>query len=156
MLEAELSELGFTDVYTDELRYVYGRLPAAKGYEEKPCIGFIAHMDTVADFCDRDIRPCPNLGTGGYGFHGPYEHISAEGMDRCVDVIIGEAVRRVIFAVCVIQYVLLYKCSPFNYFETETPHLPSNNIERERRERNGGAGEKSKTEESGCLCYFFR
>ena len=25
--------------------------------------------------------PCPNLGTGGYAFHGPYEHITAEGMD---------------------------------------------------------------------------
>ena len=22
--------------------------------------------------------PCPNLGTGGYGFHGPFEHISVE------------------------------------------------------------------------------
>lgn len=31
--------------------------------------------------------PCPNLGTGGYGFHGPYEHITAEGMDLCVEVI---------------------------------------------------------------------
>ncbi|WP_058270871.1 peptidase T [Olsenella massiliensis] len=25
--------------------------------------------------------PCPNLGTGGHGFHGPYEHITVEGMD---------------------------------------------------------------------------
>ena len=25
--------------------------------------------------------PCPNLGTGGYAFHGPFEHITAEGMD---------------------------------------------------------------------------
>ena len=25
--------------------------------------------------------PCPNLGTGGYAFHGPYEHITVEGMD---------------------------------------------------------------------------
>ena len=33
--------------------------------------------------------PCPNLGTGGYAFHGPYEHITAEGMDACVDVIMG-------------------------------------------------------------------
>jgi tripeptide aminopeptidase len=33
--------------------------------------------------------PCPNLGTGGYAFHGPYEHITAEGMDRAVDVILG-------------------------------------------------------------------
>ena len=31
--------------------------------------------------------PCPNLGTGGYGFHGPYEHITAEGMDSCVQVV---------------------------------------------------------------------
>ena len=31
--------------------------------------------------------PCPNLGTGGYGFHGPFEHISIEGMDTAVSVI---------------------------------------------------------------------
>ncbi len=33
--------------------------------------------------------PCPNLGTGGYAFHGPYEHISVEGMDFVVDVLLG-------------------------------------------------------------------
>lgn len=32
--------------------------------------------------------PCPNLGTGGFGFHGPYEHISAEGMDACVEMLL--------------------------------------------------------------------
>ena len=31
--------------------------------------------------------PCPNLGTGGFAFHGPYEHISAEAMDKVVDII---------------------------------------------------------------------
>lgn len=31
--------------------------------------------------------PCPNLGTGGYGFHGPYEHISVEGMETSVRII---------------------------------------------------------------------
>ncbi|MGN0355661.1 MAG: peptidase T [Muricoprocola sp.] len=31
--------------------------------------------------------PCPNLGTGGYAFHGPYEHITAEGMDKAVEVL---------------------------------------------------------------------
>lgn len=31
--------------------------------------------------------PCPNLGTGGYGFHGPYEHISIEGMETAVRII---------------------------------------------------------------------
>lgn len=31
--------------------------------------------------------PCPNLGTGGYGFHGPYEHVSVEGMETAVKII---------------------------------------------------------------------
>ena len=31
--------------------------------------------------------PCPNLGTGGYAFHGPYEHITVEGMDKCVEIV---------------------------------------------------------------------
>ncbi len=31
--------------------------------------------------------PCPNLGTGGYGFHGPYEHISIESMEKVVRII---------------------------------------------------------------------
>lgn len=31
--------------------------------------------------------PCPNLGTGGYGFHGPYEHISVEGMETAIQII---------------------------------------------------------------------
>ena len=30
--------------------------------------------------------PCPNLGTGGFAFHGPYEHVTAEGMELCVEM----------------------------------------------------------------------
>ena len=33
--------------------------------------------------------PCPNLGTGGHSFHGPYEHITAEAMDTAVEIILG-------------------------------------------------------------------
>ena len=33
--------------------------------------------------------PCPNLGTGGFGFHGPYEHASAQRMDRAVEIVLG-------------------------------------------------------------------
>ncbi len=33
--------------------------------------------------------PCPNIGTGGAGFHGPYEHISAENMDRAVEILLN-------------------------------------------------------------------
>lgn len=31
--------------------------------------------------------PCPNLGTGGYYFHGPNECITVEGMDKAVEII---------------------------------------------------------------------
>ncbi len=31
--------------------------------------------------------PCPNLGTGGYAFHGCYEHITVEGMEKAVEII---------------------------------------------------------------------
>jgi tripeptide aminopeptidase len=33
--------------------------------------------------------PCPNLGTGGHAFHGPYEHITAEAMDSVVEILLG-------------------------------------------------------------------
>jgi len=33
--------------------------------------------------------PCPNLGTGGHAFHGPYEHITAEAMDAVVEILLG-------------------------------------------------------------------
>ena len=31
--------------------------------------------------------PCPNLGAGGYGFHGPYEHVTVEGMETSVKIV---------------------------------------------------------------------
>lgn len=31
--------------------------------------------------------PCPNLGTGGYAFHGPKEHITVEGMEAVVKIV---------------------------------------------------------------------
>ena len=57
ILETEMKELGLVDVYLDDQCYLYGKLPATAGYEDKPKIGFIAHMDTVSDFCDHDITP---------------------------------------------------------------------------------------------------
>ena len=32
--------------------------------------------------------PCPNLGTGGHAYHGPFEHITIEGMDTAVEVVL--------------------------------------------------------------------
>jgi tripeptide aminopeptidase len=31
--------------------------------------------------------PCPNLGTGGYGYHGPYEHVTVEAMETVVKIL---------------------------------------------------------------------
>lgn len=33
--------------------------------------------------------PCPNLGTGGYAFHGPMEHITKEGLEMASKVVLG-------------------------------------------------------------------
>ena len=57
LLVTELKELGLTDASVDEKCFVYASLPATKGYEEKTKLGFVAHMDTVSDFCDHDITP---------------------------------------------------------------------------------------------------
>lgn len=38
--------------------------------------------------------PCPNLGTGGYGFHGPYEHISIQDMEKATEIIINLATEK--------------------------------------------------------------
>ena len=34
------------------------------------------------DGCQLSFKglPCPNLGTGGHAYHGPYEHITIEGI----------------------------------------------------------------------------
>ncbi len=56
-LAEELGKIGLEGAHMDESGYVYGFLPATKGYEDKPCIGFIAHMDTSPDVSGKDIKP---------------------------------------------------------------------------------------------------
>ena len=57
VLVDELKDLGVEDAFVDDKCYVYGHIPATEGYENVTKIGFIAHMDTVSDFCDHDITP---------------------------------------------------------------------------------------------------
>lgn len=57
ILQKELQELGITDAYVDDKSFVYGKVPATPGYEHCTKLGFIAHMDTVSDFCDHEIVP---------------------------------------------------------------------------------------------------
>ena len=56
-LAGEMRALGMARVYEDEHAYVYGELPASAGMEDKPAIGFIAHIDTVPDFSGENVRP---------------------------------------------------------------------------------------------------
>ena len=56
-LKKEMEALGVSDIQLTDNCFHYGNLPATKGYENAPAIGFIAHMDTVADYCEQPIRP---------------------------------------------------------------------------------------------------
>ncbi len=71
----------------------------------EPCWHLVDNAKLAAERCDvipviKPIRggtdgarlsymglPCPNLGTGGHAFHGPFEHITVEGMDKATDIV---------------------------------------------------------------------
>lgn len=57
VLEQELRDLGLEKVTLTDHCYVYGLLPATKGYTDKPAVGFISHMDTAPDFSGKDVKP---------------------------------------------------------------------------------------------------
>ncbi|WP_294352428.1 peptidase T [uncultured Clostridium sp.] len=57
ILVEEMKELGFHDVRVDDKCYVYGVIPATKGYESRPSIGLIAHMDTAPSASGENIKP---------------------------------------------------------------------------------------------------
>ena len=56
-LSRELFTMGITDVKVDTKCYLYAHIPPSPGCEDRPCLGFIAHLDTVSDFCDRRVSP---------------------------------------------------------------------------------------------------
>lgn len=56
-LAEEMKSLGLTEVEMDRYGYVMGTLPATKGYEDRPVIGFISHVDTSPDMNGANIHP---------------------------------------------------------------------------------------------------
>lgn len=56
-LADEMRALGMTEVTMDPHGYVMGTVPATKGLENAPVIGFIAHVDTSPDMSGADIKP---------------------------------------------------------------------------------------------------
>ena len=57
LLAKEMETMGMQNVLVDEHAYVYGFLPATEGFEDKPCIGLIAHLDTIPDFSGENVKP---------------------------------------------------------------------------------------------------
>ena len=51
-----MKKIGIADAFVDDKGYVYGTIPATKGKEDKPVIGFIAHMDTAEDASGDNIK----------------------------------------------------------------------------------------------------
>lgn len=56
-LVEELKALGLENVHVDENCVVYGWLSATPGYEDRPALGFIAHMDTAPDCSGENVKP---------------------------------------------------------------------------------------------------
>ncbi|MCH5329379.1 MAG: peptidase T [Alistipes sp.] len=57
MLVEEMQTLGLEDVSIDKYGYAMGTIPASKGCETAPVIGFIAHVDTSPDMSGADVKP---------------------------------------------------------------------------------------------------
>ncbi len=58
MLVEELRKMGAEEItYDEEHCYVYASIPASKGCEDAPVLGFIAHMDTSPAVTDTNVNP---------------------------------------------------------------------------------------------------
>ena len=55
-LVKELEDIGCSDVELDKFGYVMATIPA-KGAENAPVVGFIAHVDTSPDFSGENVQP---------------------------------------------------------------------------------------------------
>ena len=56
-LVEEMKLLGLEDVTIDKYGYAMGTIPATKGKENAPVIGFLAHVDTAPDMSGENVRP---------------------------------------------------------------------------------------------------
>ena len=58
VLVDELRDLKIKDVTLTDHCYVIARLPASPGLEQRPPVGFLAHIDTSEDVSGKDVKPC--------------------------------------------------------------------------------------------------
>ena len=57
LLVEEMKVLGLEEVSIDKYGYAMGTIPATKGNENAPVIGFLAHVDTAPDMSGENVRP---------------------------------------------------------------------------------------------------
>ena len=57
LLVAELHALGIADAAVDDNGYVMATIPASPAFEQRPAIGFIAHVDTSPEMSGTKVRP---------------------------------------------------------------------------------------------------
>lgn len=57
LLVAEMKNIGISNISLSENGYIYGEIPASKGFEDEDVIGFISHMDTAPSFNSKGINP---------------------------------------------------------------------------------------------------
>ncbi len=87
-------ELAITDQYQN-MDQVIAEHPHTILLAKEACdrVGLEWHINPIrggTDGCQLSFMglPCPNLGTGGDGYHGPYEHITVEGMEITTDMLV--------------------------------------------------------------------
>ena len=89
-IEIESQYRNMAEVLRDRMEIVEKASAAIEKAGMKPVLRPIRGGTDGAQLSFRGL-PCPNLGTGGFGFHGPYEHITAENMEKAVEVILNLA-----------------------------------------------------------------
>jgi tripeptide aminopeptidase len=65
LLAEELEALGAAGVEVTDHCYVLAKLPASPGLQDKPAIGFMAHLDTAQDVSGQDVRPVAEKNDAG-------------------------------------------------------------------------------------------
>ena len=92
-----LHSTGYTfDTFMEQTKgslrnFFYDEEDAKKACEAAGVAPLILPIRGGTDGCQLSFKglPCPNLGTGGHAFHGPYEHISVEGMEKSVELLLA-------------------------------------------------------------------
>ena len=57
LLASELKALGLADAEVDDNGYVMATIPATAGFEDRPAVGFVAHVDTSPEMSGTGVRP---------------------------------------------------------------------------------------------------